>query len=356
MRDDHEGTSETKGRHMADITEIAVAAWRLEKWLDNVNVERKMAAKSALRSIKRYLQQNEIEVMDLTGSQFDVGLAVSVVNNESDETDEDKLIIREMVKPIIKERGAVIQYGQVILGDEVKKPKANNVVEDSPVNVAFEETIATAEGLEKQSLNNEPVEKDVQGTADTSAADPDTETVVIKRGPKKQYLVWISVFLLQLAIIILLGKTIRDIDTVKRFAEASEAKTEDNNSTPSFETNSLEATISNLDKRIGTVDSKIDVIDSSLRELSNYIIESSDSVLKERESDLAAQDDEDTENAKHSTDNYITYVVKSGDTLTRICSDHGINFFEYKKEILELNGITDPESIIIGQELKIPKE
>ena len=115
---------------MADITEIAVAAWRLEKWLDNVNVERKMAAKSALRSIKRYLQENEIEVIDLTGAGFDVGFAVSVVNNESSETDEDKLIIREMVKPIVKEKGSVIQYGQVILGDEIKQPKANNVVED----------------------------------------------------------------------------------------------------------------------------------------------------------------------------------------------------------------------------------
>ena len=47
---------------MADITEIAVAAWRLEKWLDNVNVERKMAEKSSLRAIKKYLSENGINV------------------------------------------------------------------------------------------------------------------------------------------------------------------------------------------------------------------------------------------------------------------------------------------------------
>ena len=39
----------------ADIKELAVAAWRLEKWLDNLVVDRKMAAKSALRSIKKYI-------------------------------------------------------------------------------------------------------------------------------------------------------------------------------------------------------------------------------------------------------------------------------------------------------------
>ena len=91
---------------MADITEIAVASWRLEKWLDNVNVERKMAAKRALRAIKKYLSENNIEIIDLTGAKFDVGLAITVVNNESDETDEDKLVISEMVKPIIKKNGA----------------------------------------------------------------------------------------------------------------------------------------------------------------------------------------------------------------------------------------------------------
>ena len=42
----------------ADIKELAVAAWRLEKWLDNLVADRKMAAKSALRSIKKYISKN----------------------------------------------------------------------------------------------------------------------------------------------------------------------------------------------------------------------------------------------------------------------------------------------------------
>ena len=69
----------------ADIKELAVAAWRLEKWLDNLNSDRKMAAKSALRSIKKYIAALAVEVVDPVGSKFDPGLAIEVVNNDDDE-------------------------------------------------------------------------------------------------------------------------------------------------------------------------------------------------------------------------------------------------------------------------------
>ena len=115
---------------MDTVKELAVAAWRLEKWIGNVQVERKVAAKSSLRAIKKYLSDKNIEVLDLTGSPFDPGLAVSVINNESDENDETKLIISEMVKPIILENGSVIQFGQVVLGTSVKVAKANKVKPD----------------------------------------------------------------------------------------------------------------------------------------------------------------------------------------------------------------------------------
>ena len=61
---------------MTSIMELATAAWRLEKWLNNLKSERKMAAKSALRIIKKFLEENEIEIEDLTERKFDVGLAI----------------------------------------------------------------------------------------------------------------------------------------------------------------------------------------------------------------------------------------------------------------------------------------
>lgn len=109
-----------------DIKELAISYWRMEKWLNNTNVERKMAANSALRSIKRYLEGNKIEVLDLVGQHFDSGLAVDVINNDVPEgTDDSKIIISETIKPIIMQEGAVIQFGQVSIGTAVK-PVASN--------------------------------------------------------------------------------------------------------------------------------------------------------------------------------------------------------------------------------------
>ena len=106
----------------ADIKELAVATWRLEKWVDNLNCERKMAAKSALRSIKKYLTVSGIEIRDPMGSKFDPGLAVEVVNNESEDADnEDDLIIIETLSPYLYQNGELIQHARVIIGTEIKE-------------------------------------------------------------------------------------------------------------------------------------------------------------------------------------------------------------------------------------------
>lgn len=119
-----------------DIKELAISCWRMEKWLNNTNVERKMAANSALRTIKRYLEGNKIEVLDLVGQHFDSGLAVDVINNDVPEgTDDSKIIISETIKPIIMQEGAVIQFGQVSIGIAVK-PVASNEEKDNVDNDA----------------------------------------------------------------------------------------------------------------------------------------------------------------------------------------------------------------------------
>ena len=107
------------------IAELAIASWRLERWLDNLVAERKMAAKSALRSIKKYLEASDIDIIDPIGLKFDPGLAIEVVNNEAEDVDEEDLIIVETNSPIVKQHGAVIQYGRVILGTSIKQQKPN---------------------------------------------------------------------------------------------------------------------------------------------------------------------------------------------------------------------------------------
>lgn len=104
----------------ADIKELAVAAWRLEKWLDNLNSDRKMAAKSALRSIKKFIAVSDVEVIDPIGSKFDPGLAVEVINNEAEDADEKDLIIIETLTPYVYMNGELIQHARVIIGTTVK--------------------------------------------------------------------------------------------------------------------------------------------------------------------------------------------------------------------------------------------
>lgn len=112
----------------ADIKELAVASWRLEKWLDNLNSERKMAAKSALRSIKKYIAAMGVEVKDPLGSKFDPGLAVEVVNNEDIEANEENLIIIETLTPYIYQNAELVQHARVIIGTTIKTAKANNEI------------------------------------------------------------------------------------------------------------------------------------------------------------------------------------------------------------------------------------
>ena len=146
----------------ADIKELAVAAWRLEKWLDNLVADRKMAAKGALSSIKKYISASGVEVKDPLGSKFDPGLAVEVVNNEDEDADENELIIVETLAPYVYQNGELVQHAHVIIGTAVKEAKTNTgVVEDNSVKTeapAVAETAAeTPQSIKETSVADEEV-------------------------------------------------------------------------------------------------------------------------------------------------------------------------------------------------------
>ena len=122
----------------ADIKELATAAWRLERWLNQLNTDRKMAAKSALRSIKKYIADSGVEIKDPTGAKFDPGLAVEVVNNEAEDAHEEELIITETLAPYIYQDGKLIQYARVIIGtkdhqDSAARPEKKAEAEESAI-------------------------------------------------------------------------------------------------------------------------------------------------------------------------------------------------------------------------------
>lgn len=315
---------------MADITEIAVAAWRLEKWLDNVNVERKMAAKSALRAIKKYLSENNIEVIDLTGSKFDVGLAVSVVNNESDETDEDKLIISEMVKPIIKENGAVIQYGQVILGDEVKKPKENNVVEAAPSLEVAEAEKVVAEIAETIS---EPANELVESVAEEALERKE------EGKPKSHSRLGICVVALQI-VLIAIGMIL--LVRVGNVLSVNEQILAENGATSPEVSKEETVDLSGIENNLSDIDERLESVEGDVSELLEKYSVIENSVTKQ----------ETTE----SDDDYIIYIVQPGDTLFKVCQEHNIDFYANRALILRMNYMEDANYLIVGQKLLLPKE
>ena len=111
-----------------ELGDVALAYWRLEKWVESVNVARKNAAISSLRMLDKFLKENKIEIIDFLGQRYDVGMAVDVIGKDSeDNLPEDVLIISETLIPLILENGEVLRFGQVILGNEVKTITQNNV-------------------------------------------------------------------------------------------------------------------------------------------------------------------------------------------------------------------------------------
>ena len=316
---------------MSDITEIAVASWRLEKWLDNVNVERKMAAKSALRAIKKYLSENNIEIIDLTGAKFDVGLAITVVNNESEETDEDKLVISEMVKPIIKENGSVIQYGQVILGDEVKKPKENNVVEAAPppeVTEAEKKVVEIAETISTTPENIQSENK-VEETV-TNKEDKKTN----ERSKLGFCIIALQIVLIAIALLLFVkvGNVISLNEQLLAVQTTNPPEVSEN---APVDLSEVENGLKDIEERLDSVEGDISTL------LEKYAI---------IEGALANQ--ETTE----SDDDYIVYIVQPGDTLFKICQEHNIDFYANRALILRFNYIEDANVISIGQKLLLPKE
>ena len=51
---------------------------------------------------------------------------------------------------------------------------------------------------------------------------------------------------------------------------------------------------------------------------------------------------------------FVSYTVEAGDTLLKICKNHGLDYDANINLILALNGIADPNRIVVGQRLLLP--
>ncbi len=103
-----------------DLAEHAIELWRLErrlnKFLSNIPEDQKEVLHNSLRKLKRYLEKNDIDILDQTGQKYDDGMNLEILAVEKDPVLEHP-IIKETKEPTILYKDQVIHPGKVIIAN-----------------------------------------------------------------------------------------------------------------------------------------------------------------------------------------------------------------------------------------------
>jgi len=99
---------------MVDLERLAIAHWKLKKWISNKEFSKIMVAENALNQINQFLQSQGIEVIDLTGKPYDSGYSVDIVSDAEDceIIHDNDFVITDMTKPIILKDGVLKVQGE----------------------------------------------------------------------------------------------------------------------------------------------------------------------------------------------------------------------------------------------------
>lgn len=101
---------------VATTARLASELWRIERWLRQHPAETDCApARYAVRTMRAILEGHGIGAIDLTGTLYEPGLAVTVVATDStDCAGPVATFISETILPIITLNGEIIQRGEVV--------------------------------------------------------------------------------------------------------------------------------------------------------------------------------------------------------------------------------------------------
>ncbi len=117
-------------------------------------------------------------------------------------------------------------------------------------------------------------------------------------------------------------------------------------------------TISKLQEQLvnGVLDSSSQTTAADLIEMienHELTLQNQDAVLTELKEFVDNQKNEgDADESNKVT--FLAYTVVSGDSLSKICNKHGLDYNANIKIILAVNGITDPDQIYVGQTILLP--
>ena len=100
---------------LSSLAELAVEWWRLERWAGG-SEESSPQARHAARRLGRFLSEQGLEVLDVTGRPYEPGLAVEVLDAFADASlPQGAQVVDETVAPVVLYHGAVVRHGQVIV-------------------------------------------------------------------------------------------------------------------------------------------------------------------------------------------------------------------------------------------------
>ncbi len=99
------------------LVDLAIYTWRLDAWLSQQpNASSSTVPRYVIRGLNKFLDQCNVCALDITGTEFDAGLACDVVDSvEVDTLPPGASIIGETVSPIVNVNGKLARHGQIVL-------------------------------------------------------------------------------------------------------------------------------------------------------------------------------------------------------------------------------------------------
>lgn len=102
---------------LKDLIELSIEIWRLENRINknsDIQESQKEMIRNSIQKMKRYLEKNDIEILDYTDKAFNEGRNLEILAVEKDPSVENP-IIKETKEPTIMCKGRVVRKGKVII-------------------------------------------------------------------------------------------------------------------------------------------------------------------------------------------------------------------------------------------------
>ena len=104
-----------------DLIELAIDLWRMEQRMKRtllaIPEDQKENLTNSLQKLKRFLDKNDIEIVDHTNQEYDDGQNLEVLAVEKDPNISEAMI-KETKEPTILYKGQVIHIGKVIVASK----------------------------------------------------------------------------------------------------------------------------------------------------------------------------------------------------------------------------------------------